>query len=79
MKTEAIKQFEGKHVTVVIKNAPRPTGGTLEIVGEDFVVLDPHSYKTERFVISSNDIVSILVFKDNQSTGEQENEIRREK
>ena len=75
MKTEALKRYEGKHVTVAVKNVPRPTGGILETVGVDYIVLDPHSHKTDKFVISSDDIVSVLVSKAiNQSTGEQDNE-----
>ena len=38
MKHEALKEFEGKQVSVVVKNLARPSGGILQTVGEDYIV-----------------------------------------
>ena len=75
MKFEALKKFEGKQVSVVTRVAPRPTGGILEVVGEDYIILNPKSIKTDRFIISITDIISVLVLK-NQSMEKINDEFR---
>lgn len=71
---EILKSLEGKHITIILNSAPRPIGGVLERIGDDFIVIDPQSSKTEKFIVSINAIASMRV---NQS-GEL-NEVQRQR
>ena len=58
---ELINLYKGKLVTIILNTAPRPIGGVLESVDDDFLVINPQSSKTEWFIISINSIASIKI------------------
>ena len=73
MEVEALKKYEGQWVSVVVRGVPRPAGGYLYLVGKDFIGINNVSQKIHEIVISAEDIVSVLVRK---QEGEN-NEIRQ--
>ncbi len=63
MEVEALKKYEGQWVSVVVRGVPRTAGGYLYLVGKDFIGIKNVSEKIHEIVISAEDIVSVLVKK----------------
>lgn len=74
MKTEALKEFEGRWVSLVVRGLPKNAGGQLVSVGEDCVHLKGISDNIDDLIISSSDIISVLVKK---NSGERKDEVRQ--
>lgn len=70
MKTETLKEFEGKWVSLVVRGLPKNAGGQLVSVNDDSVHLKGVSDSIESLVISASDIISVLVKK---NSGENKN------
>jgi len=63
MEVEALKKYEGQWVSVVVRGVPRTAGGYLYLVGKDFIGIKNVSDKIHEIVISAEDIVSVLIKK----------------
>ena len=63
MEVEALKKYEGQWVSVVVRGVPRTAGGYLYFVGKDYICLNNVSDNIDEIVISAEDIVSVLIRK----------------
>ena len=63
MDIEALKKYEGQWVSVVVRGVPRNAGGILFFVGKDSIGINQVSDRIEEIMISAEDIVSVLVKK----------------
>jgi hypothetical protein len=77
MKIDELKELQGRKISVIIRDVPRPVGGVLSSIGDSFIVLDYTSNSIDKAIVSISDIVSIMVNKSNQ--GEQNERRARER
>ena len=63
MEVEALKKYKGQWVSVVVRGVPRTAGGYLYLVGKDFIGIKNVSEKIHEIMISAEDIVSVLIKK----------------
>ncbi|MFC1910445.1 hypothetical protein ACFLXC_04055 [Chloroflexota bacterium] len=63
MEIDALKKYEGQWVSVVVRGIPRTAGGHLYLVGKDFIGINNVSEKIHEIMISAEDIVSVLIRK----------------
>jgi len=79
MKIDELKELQGRKISVIIRDVPRPVGGTLSSVGDSFIVLDYTSNSIDKAIVSVSDIVSIMVSKSNQGEQNERRERKRDK
>lgn len=66
MKKQAIEHLEGKRVSIIIRGVERNVGGVLHLNDDDTVIVKQVSSKIDEIIICIDDIVSILVVKEEQ-------------
>ena len=76
MKIDELKQLQGRKISIILRDVPRPVGGILSSVGDSFIILDYKSNTIDKAIVSVSDIVSIMVNKPNQG-GENGRRIRK--
>ncbi len=69
MKTDALKKFEGKWVSLVIRGVSRNAGGLLSSVEDDYIVLNQVSNTIDTIIINAEDITSVLIRKQGENNG----------
>jgi hypothetical protein len=69
MKTDALKKFEGKWVSLVVRGVPRNAGGLLSSVEDDYIVLNQVSSTIDTIIINAEDITSVLIRKQGENNG----------
>ena len=79
MKIDELKELEGRKISVIIRDVPRPVGGILSSVSDSFIVIDYMSNSIDKAIVSVNDIVSIMVNKSNQGEPNERRERKRDK
>lgn len=65
MNEQALKRFLNKKVSVMVKDAPRPSGGVLTFVDDGYIVIDPgkgSENQPSQVMIAIDQIASILVY-----------------
>ncbi len=60
-----LKQYKGRIISVMIRNVSRPVGGYLEEVSDDFITLSPTTPQMDKIFVSTKDVVSIIINRDN--------------
>ena len=63
MNKELLEVYKGRHVSLITKKIPHPTSGVLENVIGDYTIINPHSPNVEKVIIMNEEIVSVLVGK----------------
>lgn len=74
MNKELLIELQGRHISVITKGIPHPSSGLLEVVGDSYIVINPKSPKVEKVIIEIDQIVSVLVGKNDEV---KKNEIRQ--
>ena len=74
MNKEVLIDLKNKHISVITKGIPHPSSGLLEVVGDSHIVINPKSPKVEKVIIQIDQIVSVLVGKNDEV---KKNEIRQ--
>lgn len=77
MNTNALKPFEGKWVSLVVRGLPKNAGGQLVSVNEDSVHLKGVSDNIDDLIISASDIISVLVKKNSGENNYGKNEAHK--
>ena len=77
MDIEALKKYEGQWVSVVVRGVPRNAGGYLYFIGKDCIGINKVSDKIDEIIISVEDIVSILIRKQEGENKYGTNNIRK--
>ena len=70
MKTDALKEFEGRQVSVVVNGLSHPSSGLLKKVGDDYILLEQS--KGDKIILALNYVASVLIAKEglNDETGQ---------
>ena len=63
MNKELLEVYKGRHVSLITKKIPHPTSGILENVTGDYTIINPNSPNVEKVIIMNEEIVSVLVGK----------------
>ena len=67
MDIEVLRKYEGQWVSVVVRGVPRNVGGFLYFAGEDSISVNKISDKIDEIIISAEDIVSVLIKKQEEN------------
>lgn len=73
MNKELLESYKGKHVSLITRKIPHPTSGVLENVVGDYTIINPNSPNVEKIIIMNDEIVSVLIGKNEV----KKNEIRQ--
>ena len=74
MNKELLIELQDRHISVITKGIPHPSSGLLEVVGDSYIVINPKSPKVEKVIIEIDQIVSVLVGKNDEV---MKNEVRQ--
>jgi hypothetical protein len=60
MKVDALREFEGKEITIIVQNLSRPCGGTLVALDDSFITIKPNSGRDNILLIPTDKVLSIM-------------------
>lgn len=78
MNKELLEVYKGRHVSLITKKIPHPTSGVLENVIGDYTVINPNSPNVEKVIIMNEEIVSVLVGKNEVIKNEKNEAYQRQ-
>lgn len=67
-----LKQYKGRIISVMIRNVSRPVGGYLEEASDDFITLSPTTPQMDKIIVSTKDVVSIIINRVNGVNNERQ-------
>ena len=65
MNQEVLKKLQDKRISIIIRDAPRPSGGILTFIGDDYIVVETGKGTKDlpsQVIIAIDQIASILVY-----------------
>ena len=63
MNTNALKPFEGKELTIIVRGLERPCGGILIALDDSFITIEPSNGRNNILLIPTDKILSIMHYR----------------